>query len=81
MEQIVPLPSPLPRPEPTAPAVFLLEREQIAWVRAHGGRSASAFMRRLLSQLIEEEQLEIQRLQAQLRQRAQGRGRRADRTA
>lgn len=72
----MPLPLPLPEPEPTSTIVFLLHPQQIAWVRAHAGqRGASAFMRRLLAQLIEEERQEIDRVKQQLREQREERER------
>jgi HPt (histidine-containing phosphotransfer) domain-containing protein len=62
--------------EPTTTAVYLLHPRQIAWVRAHAGRrGASAFMRRLLAQLIEEEHQEIERVKQQLREQREQRER------
>jgi len=66
------LPLPLPEAEPTATAAYRLHPKQIAWVRAHAGRrGASAFMRSLLAQLIEEEHQEIERLKQQLQEQRQ----------
>jgi hypothetical protein len=62
------LPPPL-APEATMHIGFLLRPEQVAWIKAHAGRSASRFMRELIDQLIEQEQQEVQRLLAQRRQR------------
>lgn len=74
----MPLPLPLPEPEPTSTIVFLLHPQQIAWVRAHAGqRGASAFMRRLLNHLIEEERQEVERVKQQLREQREGRERQA----
>lgn len=64
------LPSPL-APEATMHIGFLLRPEQVAWIKAHAGRSASRFMRELIDQLIEQEQQEVQQLLAQRCQRRQ----------
>jgi hypothetical protein len=50
---------------------FLLRPEQVAWIKAHAGRSASRFMRELIDQLIEQEQREVRRLLDQRQQRQQ----------
>jgi HPt (histidine-containing phosphotransfer) domain-containing protein len=72
----MPLPFPLPEPEPTTTAVFLLHPHQLGWIRAHAGRrGASAFMRRLLAQLIDEERQEIEHVKQQLREQREPRDR------
>ncbi len=65
---------PIRRPPPLASETtvqisFLLRPEQVAWIKAHGGRSASQFMRRLLDRLIEQERQEVRRLLEKRRQR------------
>ena len=47
------LPSPL-APEATMHIGFLLRPEQVAWIKAHAGRSASRFMLELIDQLIDQ---------------------------
>jgi hypothetical protein len=53
--------------EPRISVVLLLHPQQAAWLRNHAGRrGVSAYMRRLLSQLIEHERQEIEQVQHRL---------------
>lgn len=53
--------------QPRTNLAVLIHPEQAAWLRNHAGRrGVSAFMRELLTRLMEEERREIQRLRLRL---------------
>lgn len=54
-------------PEPRASVAVLLYPEQAAWLRNHAGRrGVSAFMRQLLTRLMEDERREIEQVRQRL---------------
>ncbi|MGL6134920.1 MAG: hypothetical protein ACRC1L_12130 [Prochlorococcaceae cyanobacterium] len=56
-----------------ANVVLLLRPEQAAWLRNHAGRrGVSSFMRQLLTQLMEEERLEIAAVRRRLARSSKG---------